>query len=248
MYQSKLGRFSTTDPDNIQAMLDITRPQSWNAYAYVNNQPTRSTDPTGKCDTWKFWQCIANGAKYGHWKSNDTTADRFREEFRQNLVGVTTTDGEYIDLSKVDWSKESNESIFYVADVLRNVPKSQRDNSNVNATPTPPEINVEVPDVDIPIGGAKRRSNPNEVRAQMPKAPESLQRVGRAINWGSGETGALQRIQNITRQEVINSGVKRAEAEAARDFYKAVTKADPLNKAAPLRAELMQKVVDFLSP
>ena len=59
--------------------------------------------------------------------------------------------------------------------------------------------------------------------------------------------GTLNRIQSLTRQEDINSGVTRAEAEAARDFYRGAAKADPLNKAAPVRAELMQRVVDFLS-
>ena len=64
---------------------------------------------------------------------------------------------------------------------------------------------------------------------------------------GQAEEGALSRLQTITREEVVKSGVTKAEAEAARDFYRGVAKADPLNKAAPVRAELMQKVVDFLS-
>lgn len=115
---------------------------------------------------------------------------------------------------------------------------------NESGTPTStPEITINPADIPGGRGGTRR----SDVRSKMPKAPKSLQRVGRAIKWGQGEQGALNRIQTLTRQEVINSGVTRAEAEAARDFYRGVAKADPLNKAAPARAELMQKVVDFLS-
>jgi hypothetical protein len=35
-------------------------------------------------------------------------------------------------------------------------------------------------------------------------------------------------------------------AKLARDFYKGAAKADPLNKNAVYRAELMQKVADFV--
>ncbi len=141
-------------------MLDISMPQSWNAYAYVNNQPTRITDPTGRCGTWKFWQCVANGHRYGKWESNDDTADQFRAEFKQNLAGLRTTDGEYIDLSDIDWSKESNDSVFLVADTLSNLTHSQLDGSNVTVEGTR-EGQIELPDVDpIIIGNGSGGSEP----------------------------------------------------------------------------------------
>ncbi len=42
---SGLGRFLSPDPANAGAAL--THPQSWNAYAYVGNNPLKATDPSG---------------------------------------------------------------------------------------------------------------------------------------------------------------------------------------------------------
>ncbi len=47
-YSNVQGRFTSVDPDNYQARRDLTDPQSWNAYTYVNNNPLTRTDPNGK--------------------------------------------------------------------------------------------------------------------------------------------------------------------------------------------------------
>src|SRR5579875_2557570 len=48
-YGSALGRFISPDPANAGA--DATDPQSWNAYAYVRNNPLALVDPMG---LWTF--------------------------------------------------------------------------------------------------------------------------------------------------------------------------------------------------
>lgn len=44
-YSSIQGRFTSVDPENIGAHED--QPQSWNGYAYVQNDPLRFVDPVG---------------------------------------------------------------------------------------------------------------------------------------------------------------------------------------------------------
>jgi RHS repeat-associated protein len=52
-------RFMSADPGNAGA--DPMNPQSWNAYAYVNNNPMNATDPTG-LETWNVGPCYFNTA------------------------------------------------------------------------------------------------------------------------------------------------------------------------------------------
>ena len=46
-YSASMGRFLSVDPTLDSA--DRSRPQSWNRYAYVLNNPVMSSDPDGKC-------------------------------------------------------------------------------------------------------------------------------------------------------------------------------------------------------
>jgi RHS repeat-associated protein len=46
-YASAVGRFTSPDPMNLGA--DLLDPQSWNAYAYVRNNPLALVDPMGLC-------------------------------------------------------------------------------------------------------------------------------------------------------------------------------------------------------
>jgi RHS repeat-associated protein len=43
---SNIGRFTSPDPGNAGASEDA--PQSWNAYSYLENNPTNVTDPDGR--------------------------------------------------------------------------------------------------------------------------------------------------------------------------------------------------------
>jgi len=47
-YSGTQGRFTSTDPLIVSAKLN--KPQSWNRYAYVLNNPLRLVDPTGMID------------------------------------------------------------------------------------------------------------------------------------------------------------------------------------------------------
>jgi YD repeat-containing protein len=57
------GRFTGVEPANYQARQDLSFPQSWNASAYVNNNPLRHVDPDGR--GWsEIWQRIKNSFLY----------------------------------------------------------------------------------------------------------------------------------------------------------------------------------------
>ena len=53
-YSPAMGRFLSVDP----AGWDLRRPQSWNRYSYVLNNPVNLTDPTGSC-VWDI--CVGEG-------------------------------------------------------------------------------------------------------------------------------------------------------------------------------------------
>ncbi len=59
---SSMGRFMSPDPENLGAIRDD--PQSWNAYAYVRNNPLKYTDPDGMkyqiCDNTNHCQEISD--------------------------------------------------------------------------------------------------------------------------------------------------------------------------------------------
>ena len=46
MFTSSYGRWLSPDPAGTKAVT-LTDPQTWNMYAYVRNNPTTLTDPTG---------------------------------------------------------------------------------------------------------------------------------------------------------------------------------------------------------
>jgi RHS repeat-associated protein len=66
-YSNVQGRFTSVDPENYQAMRDLNDPQSWNAYAYVNNNPLSRNDPDGK----GFSEKLRNAWNGWGWRSNE---------------------------------------------------------------------------------------------------------------------------------------------------------------------------------
>jgi RHS repeat-associated protein len=65
-YEGRLGRFLSVDPTWESA--DLGRPQSWNRYAYVLNNPVGYTDPDGRCGdvlTCALWG-LSTGSRVGN--------------------------------------------------------------------------------------------------------------------------------------------------------------------------------------
>ena len=78
-YASTQARFTGVDPANYQALLNLREPQSWNAYAYTNNNPLRWVDRDGR-GVGDFFK------KLGNWLLSDvwgTEEDVQREEDRR---------------------------------------------------------------------------------------------------------------------------------------------------------------------
>lgn len=67
------------DPENYQAMGDLSDPQSWNGYAYVNNNPLRRVDPDGR----GFWEKLKNAVLWGCACSNAELEDRRKADEQQ---------------------------------------------------------------------------------------------------------------------------------------------------------------------
>jgi RHS repeat-associated protein len=86
-YSPTQGRFTSVDPENYQAMGDLSAPQSWNAYTYVNNNPLVRVDPDGRGDFWEklknavLWGCRCNNAELENRRKADE--QQRRQELQQ---------------------------------------------------------------------------------------------------------------------------------------------------------------------
>lgn len=58
-YVSRLGRFSALDPAGLQSV-DLTNPQTWNLYAYAQDNLLNVIDPLG-LDAMDFYDCVGSG-------------------------------------------------------------------------------------------------------------------------------------------------------------------------------------------
>jgi RHS repeat-associated protein len=55
-YRSRTGRFTTVDPGHVAG--NLFNPQSWNAYAYAENNPVTLTDSTGMCPDGHYCETV----------------------------------------------------------------------------------------------------------------------------------------------------------------------------------------------
>ncbi len=65
-YSSGIGRFMSPDPAG-KGAVNLSNPQSWNAYSYAVNNPTTLTDPTGLCAQTNDggWAAVGSGGGSG---------------------------------------------------------------------------------------------------------------------------------------------------------------------------------------
>jgi RHS repeat-associated protein len=106
-YSPSQGRFTSVDPENYQAMLDIGDPQSWNGYAYVNNNPLVRIDSDGRGFFKKLWNKI-------RWDVYGEDADVEAEEKRrrQFLYDNSFTKDAQGNWQHVDFSHLSRDDLW----------------------------------------------------------------------------------------------------------------------------------------
>ncbi|MBV6496997.1 MAG: hypothetical protein DYH05_08735 [Acidobacteria bacterium ACB1] len=113
-YSSKLGRFYSVDPESAGAIEDY--PQSWNAYAYVGNNPLNFTDPDG--EKWKVCDNQRNCIEISDAEANRTLFNRknVAPEIRREKGKIYDEDGSlagtYTRISFDDLSDTANAMIF----------------------------------------------------------------------------------------------------------------------------------------
>jgi len=156
-YSSTQGRFTSVDPDNYQARRDLTDPQSWNAYSYVNNNPLTRTDPNGKAFDWlrHIIQRFNNKAKYGHFATNDQIRQRaaydrdfLLDQERQangNLYYRSTQDEPW---RRLDINNLSDGQVLFYANSWRRRPINElSQDQELGALDLPPIAGVNFPRV-----------------------------------------------------------------------------------------------------
>jgi RHS repeat-associated protein len=87
-YSSIQGRFTGVDPDNYQARLDLTDPQSWNAYSYVNNNPLARVDSDGR----GFFTKLKNYIWWGVW-GEEADVKLEEQKRRQMMLNMQKENG-----------------------------------------------------------------------------------------------------------------------------------------------------------
>lgn len=86
----------------------------------------------------------------------------------------------------------------------------------------------------------------------MPKSPDvpdglNVAEFGfKVMRWGTGDAAARERMDALTRSELVTLGVTGTIARTWRDFYLSEIIRNPKNPSARGRADLMQRALELL--
>jgi RHS repeat-associated protein len=167
-YASVQGRFTSVDPENFQAIQNRSKPQSWNGYSYVNNNPLRSTDPTGLGEASEpdVVQRFRNWWNYGYWLT-DAELHAAAEAARQQIAAeFRYKDPDTGEVGPIPIEGRSDVDVLLIRDQLVKI----REEGNTQ-TWDPPE-----PVVGSPIGTTAPQSKlTNAQRAKVDKIDRIIQ-------------------------------------------------------------------------
>jgi len=231
-----MGRFTSVDPENYQAMHDTSTPQSWNAYAYVNNNPLSRTDPDGKGWFGDLWQKIRNKVQHGHFETDVQLQQRVDADRAFLLEQEKSAHGALYYRKTLDepWRRldinnlNTDQVLFYANSFRKSAINELSQDQESGAQDLPPIGSTFLPVPQTPPG------------TSVPKFGKDI------MKWGTGDAEARARAANLTREELERAGVTREMAEQWRDFYKDVITKTPNNPSAAGRTDLMQRAVELL--
>jgi RHS repeat-associated protein len=248
-YAHSLGRFASPDEPFADQLEHL--PQTWNLYAYSRNNPLRYSDPTGRSP---FWEKVFNWLRYGIAETDQQIEQRKQDsiaylksvEAEYGGIYYTGPDGitQRIDIDHLGTAGAMSWAVYWRNQIENGntyilTPREASDADRNGPITTPGILSGNVSPSNV---------NPGFPRLPVPATPNNMSQAkfGELMGWGSKKQ-ALDRIETITKEEMIRKGVTKQMAEQWRDFYLNEAKRVPGNQSAMPRAQLMQKVVDLLS-
>jgi len=180
---SVIGRFMTADPAG-KGAVHMDDPQTWNMYAYVRNNPTSLTDPTG------LEGCTVDNEKHGSvwcWLHNHfgTTFVMTQHEFANAERKWLSQTPIYRNGKRVDLSKETDQSVI---DIGMQVSLQQFDANRPEAL-----MGLSPP----PIPGYPYMEKPNVTNRELQDIVDELYQPTDQVPGGTGGAVRYERITKI---------------------------------------------------
>ncbi len=189
-FSSRQGRFISIDPENYQASEDLSDPQSWNAYSYVNNNPLRRIDPDGK----GFQEKLKNYIKYGVW---GTEEDVKREEAKRRKELKVTACTAQVEAAKLGVQMDVTVNGKQIEDLTRDEVFAASDNLREG------KIAISAIDPVVPIG--PRQPDINISNQQLQKKYKHAKDFG--VN-GNNNSSSLSRLREAIERHVADPATK----------------------------------------